>query len=93
MLKFIIITILVIMFLRLVAPFLLRFLLGMFLKRSMRNGTFFTNMYQQQRPQPNNGNYSNNGRKTGDVKIDYMPNQQEPKDFKGGEYIDYEEVK
>ncbi|MBB6609955.1 DUF4834 family protein [Pontibacter sp. Tf4] len=92
MLKFIIITILIFMFLRLVAPFLLRFLLGMFLKKSMRNGAFFTNM-NQQRPQPNNGNYSSNGRKPGDVKIDYIPNQPGQKDFKGGEYVDYEEVK
>ena len=91
MLKFIIITILLIMFLRLVAPFLLRFLLGMFLKKSMRNGTFFTNMYQQQRPQPN-GN-SSNSRAKGDVKIDYIPNQPDRKGFDGGEYVDYEEVK
>ena len=91
MLKFIIITILVIMFLRLVAPFLLRFLLGMFLKKSMRNGAFFTNMYQQQRPQPNAGN--SNGRPKGDVKIDYIPNQPDRKGFDGGEYVDYEEVK
>lgn len=91
MLKFIIITILVIMFLRLVAPFLLRFLLGMFLKKSMRNGTFFTNMHQQQRPQ-HNGN-TGNGRAKGDVKIDYIPNQPDRKGFDGGEYVDYEEVK
>ncbi|MEJ8758656.1 DUF4834 family protein [Pontibacter sp. H259] len=89
MYKFFFITILIILFLRLVAPFLFRFLLGMFIKKSMRNGTFFTNMYQQ-RPQPNQAPDS---RRTGDVKIDYMPNQADKKDFRGGEYVDYEEVK
>ena len=90
MIKFIIITILVIMFFRLVAPTLFRFLLGMFIKRSMRNGTFFTNMHQPQRPEPNG---QSNGRAKADIKIDYIPNQPDSKDFKGGEYIDYEEVK
>lgn len=87
MIKFIIISILVIMFFRLVAPVLFRFLLGMFIKRSMRNGAFFTNMHQKpQRPQPN-------GSAKPDVKIDYIPNQTNRNDFKGGEYVDYEEVK
>lgn len=91
MIKFIIITILIIFFIRLVAPVLFRFLLGMFIKKSMRNGTFFTNMHQpSQRPEATN--YSN-GRPKGDIKIDYMPNQTDRKDFKGGEYVDYEEVK
>ncbi len=89
MLKFIIISILIFLFLRLVAPVLLRFLLGMFIKKSMRNGTFFSNMHQYQRPQQPN----NNGRPKGDVKIDYMPKQGKQKDFDGGEYVDYEEVK
>ena len=78
MIKFIIITI------------LFRFLLGMFIKKSMRNGTFFTNMHQQQRPQPNG---HSNGRAKADVKIDYIPNQPDRKSFDGGEYVDYEEVK
>ena len=92
MLKFIIITFLVILFLRLVAPVLFRFLLRMFLKKSMRNGTFFYTNMNQQRQQPN-ADYSSNGRATGDVKIDYMPNQGRREDFKGGQYVDYEEVK
>ncbi|NDK56848.1 DUF4834 family protein [Pontibacter fetidus] len=90
MIKFIIISILVIMFFRLVAPTLFRFLLGMFIKRSMRNGTFFTNMQQPPRPQPNS---HSNGRAKADIKIDYIPNQPDRKDFTGGEYVDYEEVK
>ena len=90
MIKFLIITVLVILFFRLVAPVLFRYLLGMFIKRSMRNGTFFTNMHQQQRPQPTD---NSNGRAKGDVKIDYIPNQPDRKDFDGGEYVDYEEVK
>ncbi|HEY4650096.1 MAG TPA: DUF4834 family protein [Pontibacter sp.] len=91
MIKFIFVTILLILFFRLVAPVLFRFLLGMFIKRSMRNGTFFTNMHQQQRPQQNPA--SSNGRAAGDIKIDYMPNQPDRKDYQGGEYVDYEEVK
>lgn len=88
MIKFLIIAVLVFLFFRLVAPALFRFLLGMFIKRSMRNGTFFTNMQQPQRPQPNG-----QGRAKADIKIDYIPNQADRKDFQGGEYVDYEEVK
>jgi hypothetical protein len=90
MIKFLIIAFLVFMFLRLVAPVLFRFLLGMFIKRSMRNGSFFTNMQQPPRPQPNG---QSNGRAKADIKIDYIPNQTDRKDFQGGEYVDYEEVK
>jgi hypothetical protein len=93
MIKFIFISILVILFLRLVAPVLFRFLLGMFIKKSMRNGTFFTNMNQPQRPQPQPNGNSSNGRVKPDIKIDYMPDQPNRNDFKGGEYVDYEEVK
>ena len=92
LLKFIVVTILVIYFIRLVFPFLFRFLLGMFLKKKMRNGTFFYSNMNQQRPyqeqQPNT-----NGRAPGKVKIDYIPEQPERREFNGGEYVDYEEVK
>ncbi|MFD2248533.1 DUF4834 family protein [Pontibacter ruber] len=92
-LKFILVTILVIYFIRLVAPFLFRFLLGMFLKKKMRNGTFFyTNMNQQRQYQDQQ--QRSNGRAQGNnIKIDYIPEQPERRDFNGGEYVDYEEVK
>lgn len=75
-----------------VAPALLRWLLGMFIKKKMRNGTFFySNMHQQGQAQQHRQN--ENGRAKGNVKIDYIPEQPERKTFNGGEYVDYEEVK
>ncbi|GAB3534579.1 hypothetical protein GCM10027443_21940 [Pontibacter brevis] len=96
MIKFIFTTLLIIFFIRMVAPVLFRWLIGMFIKKKMRNGTFFyTNMHQQQRQQqpPYNNGSQQNGRTKGNVKIDYIPEQPERKDFNGGEYVDYEEVK
>ena len=96
MIKFIFTTLLIIFFIRMVAPVLFRWLLGMFIKKKMRNGTFFyTNMHQQQHQQqaPHNNGSQQNGRAKGNVKIDYIPEQPERKDFNGGQYVDYEEVK
>jgi hypothetical protein len=42
----------------------------------------------QQEPRPNG-----NGRQQGNVKIDYVPEQPDRKDFNGGQYVDYEEIK
>ncbi|ARS36697.1 DUF4834 family protein [Pontibacter actiniarum] len=92
MIKFIFTTLLIIFFIRMVAPTLLRWLLGAFLKKKMRNGTFFySTMHQQQQAQQQSR--QGNGRANGDVKIDYVPEQPERKSFNGGEYVDYEEVK
>ncbi|OKL41121.1 DUF4834 family protein [Pontibacter flavimaris] len=92
MIKFIFTTLLIIFFIRMVAPPLFRWLLGMFIRKKMRNGSFFyTNMHQQQRQQQEQ--QSQNGRAKGDVSIDYIPERPERKSFKGGEYVDYEEVK
>lgn len=64
----------------------------MFIKKKMRNGTFFhTNIHQQQQDQ--HQEYRENGKAEGKVKIDYIPEQQDRKGFEGGEYVDYEEVK
>lgn len=96
MIKFIFTTLLIIFFMRMVAPVLFRWLFGAFMKKQMRNGTFFyTNQQQQQRPyqgQPEN-NGQRNDRATDKVKIDYIPEQPEQRHFDGGEYVDYEEVK
>ncbi|MCJ8164715.1 DUF4834 family protein [Pontibacter sp. E15-1] len=92
MIKYILTTILIIYLIRLVAPFLFRWLLAMFVKKSIRNGTFFNmNPNQQQQARPNGS--QQNGKPRGEVKIDYIPEQPERKDFNGGEYVDYEEVK
>jgi len=95
MIKFILTTILVIYFFRMVAPVLFRWLLGAFVKKSMRNGTFFYTSQQQQQPyqEQHRNNGQSNGRSAGNVKIDYIPEQPEQKHFDGGEYVDYEEVK
>jgi hypothetical protein len=92
MIKFIFTTILIIFFIRMVAPVLFRWLLALFVKKSLRNGSFFySNMKQQQ--QQYQDFHQNNGKTKGSVKIDYIPDQNDKKDFKGGEYVDYEEVK
>jgi hypothetical protein len=92
MIKFIFVTLLIFFFIRLVAPVLFRWLLGIFIRKKMRNGSFFyTNMHQQRPPQQNG--HQNNGKAEGKVKIDYMPEQPDRKNFDGGEYVDYEEVK
>ncbi|MBD1398622.1 DUF4834 family protein [Pontibacter sp. JH31] len=90
MIKFIFVTLLVIFFIRLVAPFLFRWLLAFFVKKSLRNGTFFhSNMNRPQtEPRPNG-----HSRQQGGVKIDYVPEQPDRKDFNGGQYVDYEEIK
>lgn len=90
MLKFIFVTILVIFFIRLVAPILFRWLLAFFVKKSLRNGTFFYSNMNQPRPEPR---ANNNGKQQGGVKIDYIPEQPDRKDFNGGQYVDYEEIK
>ncbi|MFD2512781.1 DUF4834 family protein [Pontibacter locisalis] len=96
MIKFIFVTLLIIFFIRMVAPVLFRWLLAFFVKKSIRNGTFFySNMKQQQRQYQDfhQNNSQSNGKAKGNVKIDYVPDQPDRKDFKGGEYVDYEEVK
>ncbi|TPE45247.1 DUF4834 family protein [Pontibacter mangrovi] len=92
MIKFIFTTLLIIFFIRMVAPTLFRWLLGMFIRKKMRDGSFYTNMHQQQR-QAQQQSQNSNGRTKGGVKIDYIPEQPERKTFNGGEYVDYEEVK
>lgn len=95
MIKFIFTTLLIIFFIRMVAPVLFRWLLAIFVKKSIRNGTFFySNMNQQRQQQrPHSNGSQQNGRTKGNVKIDYIPDQPERRDFNGGEYVDYEEVK
>ncbi|MFT2009159.1 DUF4834 family protein [Pontibacter sp. 13R65] len=91
MIKFIFVTILILFFIRLVAPVLFRWLLQAFVKKQMRNGTFFyTNTQQQQPPQER---HNGQAKTEGNVKIDYIPENQNKKGFDGGQYVDYEEVK
>jgi hypothetical protein len=90
MFKFLIELFLIFMLLRLVAPFLLRMLLGFFVKKAVKNGGFgspqqpFGQSQQHQYKKP-----------TGEIRIDYIPEDKAKpkKEFNGGEYVDYEEVK
>ena len=90
MLKFLIVSFLIIMFLRLVAPFLLRWLVKFIFKKTIRNAGFGA-------PQHPFGDSQNHQYKkpNGNVRVDYIPeeHQKQRKDFEGGQYVDYEEVK
>ena len=90
MLKFIIVSFFVIMFIRLVAPFLLRWLVAFLFKKHMRKTGFGAPQHpfgdsQQHRYQKPSGN----------VRVDYIPEDKlnPKKDFEGGQYVDYEEIK
>jgi hypothetical protein len=89
MIKFLLITFLIYFTIRLVAPYLIRWWLKSFVNKHIRNGQF-QNPYRtaSQPPRPR--------QPEGAINIDYIPEEQpnQPKtDFKGGEYVDYEEVK
>ncbi len=90
------ITLLILFFLlRLVMPYIIRWALQTFVKRTIRKGGFtgtfgqppFPQDFAQPRPKAPEGK----------INIDYVPETGKPKpnnsDFKGGEYVDYEEVK
>jgi len=90
MIKFLLITFFIIMLLRLVAPALLRLLVQFIFKKTIRNSGFggqqqpFGNAQQHQYQKPK-----------GQVRVDYIPEeyQKQKKDFDGGQYVDYEEIK
>ncbi|PIB36907.1 hypothetical protein BFP72_16605 [Reichenbachiella sp. 5M10] len=67
------------------------FKLGGFLVRM-----FFGNMANQSRQNTTQQNYQQRQPSEGNVHIDYVPKQKKGKvdkhDFKGGDYVDYEEV-
>lgn len=65
--------------------FLFRWVLGKFV-RNVREGYYGST---QQSYQGNTQRVKNEG----EVSIDYKPPKKKPKDFKGGEYVDYEELK
>ena len=89
MIKFLFITFLVILFLRMVAPFLFRWLITFLIGRQVRKGVFST--FQQGAPQPQQSRPTN---RKGSINIDFVPPPEKPKkSFDGGEYVEYEEVK
>ena len=93
--KFFITLILIFFLLRLLMPYIIRWALQTFVKRTIRKGgftgTFGQPPFQQDFAQPRQK------APEGKVNIDYVPEDNKTKpnnsDFKGGEYVDYEEVK
>ena len=74
---------------RFVFPVLLRWAIKAFIKKNIQNGRF-TNI------DPNVFRSANEPQPDGKVKVNYVPKQpqsKQSKDFPGGEYVDYEEVK
>ena len=88
MIKFIIITFLFFLFLRLVAPFLLRWAITFFIGKQVRKGMFNMNP-----PQPRQNPSQGQKTKAGNLNIDYIPEDKTQPGYKGGDYVEYEEVK
>ena len=88
--KFLIILFISFFVFRLIMPYLIRWALKAFVKRTLQNGAFthFEQSFNPSPPQPQ-------PQPEGKIKVDYVPQSkdQKPKDFPGGEYVDYEEVK
>lgn len=86
MINFLLITFLIYFVIRLVAPYLIRWWLKALVNKHIRNGQFTApnrSAAQGRRP----------GKSEGALNIDHVPEEPEKKDFRGGEYVDYEEVK
>ena len=87
--KFWLIFILIFFAVRYLLPIVLRLALNGFVRKQMRNGGF--GVPPQARPE------SEPASRPGEVRVDYVPptadQNKQPHDFKGGEYVDFEEVK
>ena len=88
MIKFIIITFLFIVLMRLVAPFLLRWAITFFIGKQVRKG-----MFGNQPPQPGQNPAQGRKPKAGNLNIDYIPQDKAQPGYSGGDYVEYEEVK
>ena len=96
--KFLIILFILFFFFRLVFPYILRWAIKAFVKKTIQNGTFPNGTFQS-------GTFRNNGsgpanqthtEPEGEIKVNYVPKNtsaNKPANFQGGEYVDYEEVK
>jgi hypothetical protein len=85
--KFWLILILVFVAVRYVLPIVLRLVLAAFVRKQMRNGGFMVPPQARSGPPPT----------PGEIRVDYVPptaaEAEKPAGFKGGEYVDFEEVK
>ncbi len=84
--------------LRYLMPYIIRFLLKTFVQKQMRKAQEYTYQAQQQQQYRQQGQpfqqHAKQSPPNGKVRVDFVPGEkQQPKDFPGGEYVDYEEVK
>ncbi len=90
LIKFLLVFFLLMLVLRFMLPVLMRYLVVGFLqKQARRHAQQFGGAAAPEPPR--------NSAATGQVRVDYVPPKQkapgQPKDFKGGEYVEFEEVK
>ena len=87
--RFWLIFILIFFAVRYLLPIVLRLALSGFVRKQMRNGGFA--VPPQARPE------SDPASRPGEVRVDFVPPAadpgKQPHDFKGGEYVDFEEIK
>ncbi|MCC2546081.1 DUF4834 family protein [Hymenobacter sp. BT175] len=96
--KFLLTLLIISLLVRFVLPVVLRFLVGMFLKKQARRyGVPFGGQSQgpfarpAQGPPPGPSSGS-----AGELRVEYVPPKQKPtgkKEFRGGDYVDFEEIK
>lgn len=95
MVKFLLTVLIVSFIIRFVAPVLLRLFVSSFLKKQARRYAqpFEGNPFQAP---PTEARPNGSAQRPGQVRVDFVPpaaKPDKPKDFQGGEYVDYEEVK
>ncbi|RSK49374.1 DUF4834 family protein [Hymenobacter rigui] len=92
--KFLLILLVLWLFGRYVVPLLMRFIISHLLKKQARQfGQQFGSSPFANPAQPNGQSRS---AATGEVHVDYVPPKEKPRkpaEFKGGEYVDFEEVR
>ncbi|SDY76585.1 DUF4834 family protein [Hymenobacter psychrophilus] len=93
MVKFLIILLVIWLVSRYILPVVLRLVVGALVKKQAQK--FGQQFGQNPFTQPPRPSASRSGSAPGEVHVDYVPPQEkaEAKGFKGGEYIDFEEVK
>ena len=89
--RFWLVAILIFFAVRYLLPIVLRLVLGSFVRKQMRNGSFVV----PPPAQPDDGRGPTT--RPGEIRVDYVPpaapERDKPDGFKGGEYVDFEELK
>jgi hypothetical protein len=94
--SFLLVSFLVFWVLRLVLPFLLRYALTAFVKKQMRAGGMPLGAEGMPFGEPARPRYERPASAASEVRVDYVPPKtprQPKKDFRGGDYVEFEEVK